>query len=111
MVEGALPPSQRFQQPSRLSAAAAAEFGDDYGTRHTIDDVLSVSAQQAIVRAGKAIFGKMADDLEQRRADVVVQIFRGQFLLPRLGQAGPDFFSKFIRRIRSNRADEHSFAP
>ena len=72
VVERALTPGQSFQQPSRFSATAAAKFCDDYGTRNAIDDVLSVAAQQAIVRASEPVFRQMADDFEKRRTDVVV---------------------------------------
>jgi hypothetical protein len=92
--------------PSLLSAPAA-EFGNRYWHRQTIYDIRSVAAQQALVRTSEAVFGQVADHFEQRRADIVIQVFREQLFLPRLGEAEANVSGEFITQIGRDGVHEH----
>ena len=88
---------QRLEQPAGFFATSRAQLCYRHRQRQTRDDLRGVAAQQPHVGARQAIFGQHADGLEQRRADFVVQVFRGQFLLSRAGQPGAYLGDETVR--------------
>ena len=84
----ALAARQGFQNPARLFPTAAAEFGNLHRRRQASHNFRGMLLEQARVGAGQAVFGQDADGFKERGAEFVVQIFRGQFALAVLRQAG-----------------------
>src|ERR1700677_985518 len=78
--------AQRFEHPTGFLSAAAAQFSDRDRRRESCHDVFRMPAQKALIGASQTIFGKDADDLEKRGSNAVIQVFRRQFFLARLGQ-------------------------
>jgi hypothetical protein len=70
-----LPSRESFQEQARLAAGAAAEFGDNDGARKLIDEFPGVKLKQAFFGSRKTVFGKGADDFEERGPNGVVEIF------------------------------------
>jgi len=66
MVPGGLPAGERFQKQAGFAARAAAEFGDDNGTRKLVHNFPCVQLKQGLLGPREAIFGKGADYLEER---------------------------------------------
>ena len=103
MIPGGLPARERFEEQARFAARAAAEFGNDDGARKLVDDFPGVQLKQAFFGPREAVFGKGADDFEERRANRIVKILRGQFLLSRLAESRRHFERKLAEERRGGR--------
>ena len=66
VVPGGLPAGERFQKQARFAAGAAAEFGDDNGTRKLVDNIPCVQSKQGFFGPRQTVFGKGADYFEER---------------------------------------------
>ena len=87
VIESGLATRDGFENPASFFAAAAAEFGDVRGKRRARDHFAGVAAEQARVRAGKAVLRQKADGFEERGANLVVKIFGKNFTLAGFGEA------------------------
>src|SRR5439155_24016969 len=90
-VRGRMAPPQGLEDPSRLPAAAASELRDGHRRLEPLDDLRGMRAQQPLVGRREAVLRKDADRFEQRRANLVVEVFRRQLFLPGPRQANHDF--------------------
>ena len=72
---------------------------------------LCIAPKQPLIGTRQAVFWKAADHLEQRRADVVVKIFRRQLFLPRLGEPGANLACEIVGGIACSRGNKHGTAP
>ena len=99
VIESGLAARDGFENPASFFAAAAAEFGDVRGKRRARDHFAGVAAEQARVRAGKAVLRQKADGFEERGANLVVKIFGKNFTLAGFGEA----CSHVIRELRRQR--------
>src|SRR5271154_4082407 len=90
VIVHALAARKRFQQKTRLLAAAAAEFGDYERTVQARNNIGRIALQQTHSGAAQSIFGQQADYVEERRALFIVQILGWQLLLARLPESHDD---------------------
>src|SRR2546430_1991615 len=75
VIPGGLPAREGFEKQARLAAGAAAEFGDNDGTRKLVDDFPGVQSKQGFFRASQAVFRQLTDDFKERGAHRIVEIF------------------------------------
>ncbi len=75
--------------------------------RAGIQQIVGVRVDHAGVGARQAVFGQKSDGLEERRADVVVEIPAGQSLLLGLRETGP----YVARELCFQSAGEHQDSP
>ena len=80
-----LPAEQRLDDAAGLGSAAAAEFEERDGgaPRGRLGDLARAAREDFAFGARQVVFGEPADGLEELRAEVVVEVFRGQKLLLR----------------------------
>src|ERR1700684_340141 len=78
---------ERFENRSRLRSAAAAKFRNNYGQRKPVDDLGGVFTQKACSRTAQSVLRQKTYRLEKRRAHLVIEILRREFLLRRFRQA------------------------
>src|SRR5271163_1229591 len=57
IIKGALPASERFENPASFLATAAAELGDGDRSIEPFDDLTRMPAQQALIGSRESIFG------------------------------------------------------
>src|SRR5881296_530948 len=76
IVRRALPRAEGIQDPARLLAASASQFCDSHRRGDLAHNLAGMTAQEPFVGTGQAVFRKEADDVEQRRANLVVEILR-----------------------------------
>src|SRR5579883_2370165 len=88
-------PLQRFEQDARLAAGAAAELDEAAFPSRPRRDGRRVLLKDRDLGAGRVIFRKPADLLEQGRAPRVVEELAGDRLAG-LGQAGEDGVAKTL---------------
>ena len=74
VIPGGLPAGEGFKEQARFAAGSAAEFGDDNGARKLVDDFAGVQFEQVFFGAGQAVFGELAYDFKERRADGIIEI-------------------------------------
>src|ERR1700730_9474330 len=108
IIRSPLATAQRLENPARLFAAAAAQFGHGNGQGQTVDDIASVPPQKPFISPRETIFRKNADHFKKRRAHVVVQILGEQFLLSRLSESGTHIRGKLVGGISGDRMRQHS---
>jgi hypothetical protein len=90
-----------------LPAAAAAEFSDGHWGSKPLHDVARVPPQQALIGPREAVLRKVADHFKQRGTNIVIQVFRREFLLAWLGEAGAHVGCEFISRARGDGLNQH----
>src|SRR3974390_1805728 len=111
IIGSSLPPAKGFEQPARFLAATASQFRNRDRSRDAVDNLIRVPPQQALVGAGKPVLRQMADDFEQSRTYIVVEVFGGQFLLPRPSEAFANICRKLVRSVRGDRGNKHGYTP
>ena len=95
------------READEFSPAAATEFRHGDGGREPLYNVVAVPLQQPLIRARQPVLGQVADHLEQRRTDVIVQVFGGKLLLTGCGQTSANVIRKFIANVGGNGVDQH----
>src|SRR5579864_4928536 len=65
-------------------------------------------SQETFVSTGQTVLRKNADNLKQRGANTVIQVFRGQFFLPGLGQTEAYIGDKFGTGVGSKGLGQHA---
>src|SRR6267143_2644266 len=103
IIASPLATAQGLENPARLFAAAAAQFGHSNGHRQTVDDIASVPPQKPFISPRETVFRKNADHFKKRRTHVVVQILGEQFLLSRLSESGTHIRGKLVGDRKSTR--------
>ena len=91
----------RIDQQARLLRAAAAEFDEFERPVEAGDDFAAVGRQQIAFDPGQIVLGQPRDGFEERRPEIVVEVFRGEaaWLRP---QARADILGerRYPRRMR-----------
>ena len=84
----------------RFLAGSAAQFDDDRNVSGAFRQLAGVIAQQSNVGASQSVLGKQCDRFEERRAEVIVKVFRIEFLLTLLRQTGAHVRFEFCSQNR-----------
>ncbi len=91
----------RLDDQPRLRRAAATEFDEFERLVERRNDLRSVRCEQIALDAGEVIFRQAGNRFEQRRAQIIVEVFGHQRIRPQ-AEARPDVFGKgrHARRMR-----------
>src|SRR5271166_795921 len=107
IITSALAAAECLENLAGFLTASTSEFSHREWSRQALDNVAAVAAQQALIGASQSVLRQVADHLEQRRAYIVVQVFRRQFLLARFSEAGAHIGGEGIARVRSDSLNQH----
>src|SRR5438552_6928635 len=114
-IRDRLPLRQRLQDPPRLPSGAASEFRNRNGGWKMVDDRPRMPPEKSLIRPGQAILRHIGDSFEECRADLIVKVLRGDFLLC-LAEPLPDIESELgkflcLPKLAKGASSRHSEIP